>query len=59
MLSKLCTGWDAPSHRVLRVQTVEITGLAILSLCPGCLQNLEADEYLGDDDTFFEVDEHV
>ncbi len=45
-MSKLCTGWDAPSHRVLRVQTVEVAGVATLNLCPLCIFALGWDPLL-------------
>ena len=37
MLDQLCIGWTAPAHLVIRVQTVEVAGIATLNLCPLCL----------------------
>ncbi len=45
-MSKLCTGWDTPSHHVLRVQTVEVAGIATLQLCSLCLFGLSWDQQL-------------
>lgn len=53
-----CDGWQGPDACTWKAaKTIEIRGLAILQLCPECLRNLEQDEYLGGNDSFFEVDE--
>jgi hypothetical protein len=46
MLDKLCIGWDASPHHVLRVQTFEVAGIATLNLCPLCAFALSWDPLL-------------
>ena len=61
-MDKLCIGWDTSPHHVLRVQTVEVAGVATMQLCPLCLfclswdQRLEGAVELVDDDAMGGID---